>query len=118
MLPLVLLALLLQAGASVAAARAQVAALDPFASIPICSPDKGGTQGSNGGPSPASHHGDRHCGACLIGALANTPLPPPTAAAVYPDAQSVAAGHFLVRHALPRGPPQRAPNARGPPALA
>ncbi len=114
-LPLVLLALWLQAGAAVAATRAQAMAADPFGSIPVCSPDAPKTDPS--GQDPAGQHGAHHCGVCLINAVAQPPLLV-TADVAFPDGLKSAAVPALARHVQPRGPPLHAPNARGPPASA
>ena len=119
MLPLVLLALMLQFGAAVSEARAQANSLNPFAAIPICSPDKDGARsGAEGSGAPADHHGDHHCGACLISAVAHVAPLLASTEVEYPAAVAAAAPATPILHALPRGPPLRAPNARGPPTLA
>ncbi len=117
-LPLMLLALWLQAGAAVASARAQAdAAGDPFAAIPICSPDAPKGSGEPGRQTPAGQHGANHCGVCLVSAVAHPP-PLATADVVYPEGLKAAAVPALARHVQPRGPPLHRPHARGPPATA
>lgn len=115
-LPFILLALWLQAGAAVAAARAQADAANPFGAIPVCSPDSPKASGKGG--EPAEHHGAVHCAACLIHAVANTPPLLDTAQVVFPDSLTVAAAPTLDRHVQPRGPPLHRPHARGPPLQA
>jgi hypothetical protein len=114
-LPLMLLALLLQAGAGVAATRAQAEAANPFGSIPICSPNLAKPDPAH--QSPAGQHGDHHCGVCLVGAAAQPALLA-TAATLPPRDRAAVASPALSRHRLPQGPPGRTPNARGPPAFA
>ncbi len=125
-LPLMLLALWLQAGAAVASARAietsplpalNDAAGDPFAAIPICSPDTPKGSGEPGRQTPAGQHGANHCGVCLVSAVAHPP-PLATADVVYPEGLKAAAVPALARHVQPRGPPLHRPHARGPPATA
>jgi hypothetical protein len=112
-LPLVLLALLLQAGAGIAATRAQAEAANPFAAIPVCSPDKPGHTGQG----PAGEHGDHHCAACLVGAAAQPGLLA-SATPLVPGGLEAVANAAPPRYAAPRGPPSRAPKARGPPLFA
>ncbi|HTI67690.1 MAG TPA: DUF2946 family protein [Caulobacteraceae bacterium] len=114
-LPLLLLALLLQAGAGIAATRAQADGANPFAAIPVCSPDK--AKAGHGGQTPGAEHGDHHCGACLLGAAATPPLLAGTQLLI-PGGLNRVATPALARHVQPRGPPGRAPKARGPPAFA
>jgi hypothetical protein len=113
-LPFVLLALWLQAGAAVAAARAQAEAANPFAAIPVCSPDAPKAAGKG---EPAEHHGAAHCAACLVHAAATAPPLLDSAEIAFPDAPAVAAGPALDRHVQARGPPLYRPHARGPPTL-
>jgi hypothetical protein len=114
-LPLMLLALWLQAGAAVAAARAQADAANPFGSIPICSPDSPKSDPAH--QDPAGQHGANHCGVCLVSAVAHPP-PLATTEIVFLEGLRIAAVPALARHVQPRGPPLHRPHARGPPAIA
>ena len=110
-LPLILLALLLQGAApAIAAVRT---ALDPFANLPICSTDRTGGQEDPAAPAH-DQGGCQHCGACVAPMSA---LPP---------AETVLPSRFhapeprapLAGNAAPRGPPRLTARARGPPLFA
>ena len=113
-LPWVLLALLLQVGAPVEAARMAAQMADPFASMPVCSPDRTAGGSPSDHQSPADHQG-HECGLCAACAPVHAGAPP-VAAAPAPTLAEVALARpqFSVQ-ASPRGPPLRAPTARGPP---
>jgi hypothetical protein len=114
-LPLVWLALLLQAAAPIDAARMAAAMADPFAAMPVCSPNK--TASPDHRQTPADRHGDHDC--CVCAASAATGAEPPASGPSVP-ALSIAAvsrPQFAVL-ASPRGPPLRRANAaRAPPRL-
>lgn len=113
-LPFVLLALLLQAGAGTAAARAQADAANPFGAIPICSADK--TKAGRDAPSP-SGHAQHQCGACVVCIALHPPLIA-AAAGFTPSVMDTADAPAIAPSIRPRGPPRGSANARAPPALA
>jgi hypothetical protein len=112
-LPLVLLGLLLQIGAPIDAARMAAAMADPFAAMPVCSPDK--TSAPSGRQVPADRHGDHDC--CIAAAFAATGGEPVSTGASAPtlSVAQISRPQFAVQ-ASPRGPPLRRANAaRAPP---
>jgi hypothetical protein len=113
-LPLLVLALLMQAWAPAAAGVAAARMLDPLANLPICSTSLEGGQKDPAAPSP---HRDQDCAACTVcsapvAALAREPSVSPRGPAV--AAVSLQSVEIVGPHGLPR----RTAQARAPPLQA
>ena len=113
-LPLLLVALALQALAPGAAARAEARALDPFSNLPICA---SGHMGGERGPSAPA---DRHGGACAACVLCTGPAPAllPEFTLAQPLASCEAAAGVTADLPGPGAPAIESARARGPPDIA
>jgi hypothetical protein len=108
-LPWMLLALLVQAGAPVEAARMAADMANPLAAMPICAPERSHAPGDQKAPADHRDHDCCTCAAPVVDA-------PPAAAPVPAARVAVVLGRpEIAAQASPRGPPRLRPNARGPP---
>jgi hypothetical protein len=112
-LPLLIVVMALQ---GLAPAQATTMARDAFGQ-PICTGD--GVSGPAGEKqTPAQHQGHDCCAAACAAAFATSALPTETTVALTWPAEAVVGLHAARSTLGPRGPPDRPPNARGPPSLA
>jgi len=112
LLPLAVLALVLQVMAPGVASAAAARMADPFSNLPICSTDLGGERGPQA-PGQAPAH---DCQLCTVCSVATTGAPPTTEEPPAPAALHAAAPWPVLESAGPRGPPRPAAQARAPPA--
>lgn len=115
-LPLLLFALLFQALAPAAEARAEVQmaarAADPFAFLPICSPRTTGERDR-----PAGHEHQHPCALCGVCCVAHPGLAADAGPTLPAPSVEIALGAPFTSDIRPRGPPLLRARARGPPRL-